>query len=150
MIISILLSFYLFNLILFSFISNCIYYCILLIVNALLSSYIIYEVLGFSWYSLIFCLIYIGGVYVLFIFVSFFSPNDSGVVIYGLDLVSLVGVFLCWVVSIFIFYNLSEFEMSSYLCSFNEVWLYICFGLMLMFGFIILSLLMSCKNGFYR
>nr|YP_010133159.1 NADH dehydrogenase subunit 6 [Hydatigera taeniaeformis]BAV82585.1 NADH dehydrogenase subunit 6 [Hydatigera taeniaeformis] len=148
--VSILLSLYLFNLFLFSLVSSCIYYCIILIINALLSSYIVYEVMGFSWYSLIFCLIYVGGVYILFIFVSFFNPNDSVMISWGFNLVSLVLIFFVFGVSIYMFCELIEFEFSSCVCNFNEIWLYVCFGLMLMFGFVILSMLMSYGVGFYR
>nr|YP_009466063.1 NADH dehydrogenase subunit 6 [Hydatigera kamiyai]BAN15676.1 NADH dehydrogenase subunit 6 [Hydatigera kamiyai] len=150
MVISVLLSLYLLNLFLFSLVTNCIYYCIILIINALLSSYIVFEVMGFSWYSLIFCLIYVGGVYILFIFVSFFNPNNSVVVSWGFSLIGLVLSFFVVGVYVYTFCSLIEFEFSSCVCGFSEIWLYVCFGLMLMFGFVVLSMLMSYSVGFYR
>lgn len=148
--VSVLLSLYLFNLFLFSLIRNCIYYCIILIIKALLSSYIVYEVMGFSWYSLIFCLIYVGGVYILFIFVSFFNPNDRVVISWGFNLVRLVLIFFVFGVSVYMFCELIEFEFRRCVCKFKEIWLYVCFGLMLMFGFVVLRMLMSYRVGFYR
>lgn len=150
MIIRFLLSLYLLNLFLFSLVTNCVYYCMILIIKALLSSYIVFEVMGFRWYSLIFCLIYVGGVYVLFIFVSFFNPNNRVIVSWGFNLLSLVLVFFVVGVYVYTFCRLVEFEFRSCVCRFREIWLYVCFGLMLMFGFIILRMLMSYRVGFYR
>nr|YP_007891004.1 NADH dehydrogenase subunit 6 [Hydatigera krepkogorski]BAN15688.1 NADH dehydrogenase subunit 6 [Hydatigera krepkogorski] len=150
MIISFLLSLYLFNLILFSLISDCIYYCMILIINALISSYIVYEVMGFSWYPLIFCLIYVGGVYILFVFVSFFNPNSSVIVSWGISFITMVAAFFISVVSAFTFFNMLNFEFSSCICSFSEIWLYVCFSLILMFGFIVLSIVLGNSSNFYR
>ena len=59
----------------FSFVSHPVVYCVLLLVSAVRISGLIYSVVGVSWYLALFCLVYIGGVYVLFIFVSIHSPN---------------------------------------------------------------------------
>nr|YP_007890980.1 NADH dehydrogenase subunit 6 [Taenia laticollis]BAN15640.1 NADH dehydrogenase subunit 6 [Taenia laticollis] len=150
MIVELLMALYFINLVMFSFNSHCIYYCLLLVLNSLVSSLICYFVYGFSWYSLIFCLVYIGGVYVLFIFVSVFNPNDNLVgyeglgifVMWVLGFISLLGVLFCW--------GLINIEFSGLLCTVSEGWFYLGLCLTLVFGFVVLSLLCSFKLNFYR
>ena len=69
------LSLYFTSLLMFSFVSQPSVYCVLLIISALSVSGYVYSVLGFSWYLALFCLVYVGGVYVLFVFVSVYGPN---------------------------------------------------------------------------
>nr|YP_007891016.1 NADH dehydrogenase subunit 6 [Versteria mustelae]BAN15700.1 NADH dehydrogenase subunit 6 [Versteria mustelae] len=144
------ISLYFFVLLLFSITSHCVYYCVFLVGNALLSSMICYMLYGFSWYSLLFCLVYIGGVYILFIFVSIFNPNNSFVLYSGLN---VFGVLFCFVVSVgfcLFFSSYVELEFSNFLCSCSEGSLYVCLCLTLIFGFIILSLVGSVKIMYYR
>nr|APX55324.1 NADH dehydrogenase subunit 6 [Paragonimus westermani] len=54
-------------------------YCILLLSGALGVSGYLYTVLGMSWYLVLFCLVYVGGIYVLFIFVSVHLSNPMAV-----------------------------------------------------------------------
>nr|YP_008082881.1 NADH dehydrogenase subunit 6 [Taenia serialis]BAN21743.1 NADH dehydrogenase subunit 6 [Taenia serialis] len=150
MILEILITFYFFVLLLFSLSSHCVYYCVLLVVNALVSCLICYLVYGFSWYSLIFCLVYVGGVYILFIFVSVFNPNDSFAIYHK---VGESGVILCFVIGLLcmcLFYGLINIEFSNFLCTVTEGSFYICLCLTLIFGFVVLSLLVSWKMNFYR
>nr|QBZ73935.1 NADH dehydrogenase subunit 6 [Versteria mustelae] len=141
---------YFFTLLLFSITSHCVYYCILLVINALLSSVICYVLYGFSWYSLLFCLVYIGGVYILFIFVSVFNPNNSFVLYAGLDEYKILFCFvMCMCFSLF-FFNYVELDFSNFLCTYSEGGLYICLCLTLVFSFIILSLVSSVKVMYYR
>lgn len=65
------------SLCMFAFISHPIVYCFLLLVNVGSVSGFLYLCFGFSWYIVLFCLVYVGGVYVLFIFISVFIPNTS-------------------------------------------------------------------------
>nr|QQY84933.1 NADH dehydrogenase subunit 6 [Taenia pisiformis] len=150
MIVNDLLIVYFINLVLFSLNSHCIYYCVLLVVNAITASLICYFIYGFSWYTLIFCLVYIGGIYVLFIFVSVFNPNDNFIVYNNINNINVGFCFLLCVVSVLVLYSLPDIEFSNLLCTISEGWFYLCLCLTLVFGFIILSLLTSWKLSFYR
>lgn len=69
------LSVYFTTLIVFSFVSHPVRYCILLLLRAFRVGGFRCYTLGFSWYVLLFLLVYVGGVYVLFVFVSVHNPN---------------------------------------------------------------------------
>nr|UFQ88783.1 NADH dehydrogenase subunit 6 [Rhinebothroides sp. MZUSP 8015] len=144
--------FYFFCITLFSLISHPVYYCILLVINSLLSSFICYCVYGFSWYALLFCLVYIGGVYILFVFVSVHNPNSSVVSYWNFNSIgNFLFIFFCLIIgSIILFYSSLECEFSSFLCSLSEGYFYLCMCLTLLFGFCILSLIMSVKINHYR
>nr|YP_009689731.1 NADH dehydrogenase subunit 6 [Anindobothrium anacolum]QEF29880.1 NADH dehydrogenase subunit 6 [Anindobothrium anacolum] len=151
MILSSLFFFYFFLLSLFSMVSHPVYYCVLLVVNSMLCSFICYSLYGFSWYSLLFCLVYIGGVYILFVFVSVHNPNSSVVSYWNLNNFALVlSIFFCACCGLFIYYLSLFAEFSSFLCSVNEGYFYICMCLTLLFGFFVLSLVMSVKVNHYR
>ena len=72
---SLMLGVYLTRILAFSFVSNPIHYCLLLLGSALSACGFVFRILGFSWYVVLFCLVYVGGVYILFIFVSVYSPK---------------------------------------------------------------------------
>nr|YP_009415146.1 NADH dehydrogenase subunit 6 [Breviscolex orientalis]ASL24599.1 NADH dehydrogenase subunit 6 [Breviscolex orientalis] len=130
--------------------TSCVYYCLLLVVSCLLVGVVLFLVFGFGWYSLLLCLVYVGGVYILFVFVSVQSPNarmsplwgGSGLVLGGFVWI-LAGLGLSFVGSL-------PIESSSMLCSGVEGPFYVCLCLVLLFGFVIISLVMSLKVGFYR
>nr|BDI55379.1 NADH dehydrogenase subunit 6 [Cylindrotaenia japonica] len=142
---------YFISLFLFSLISHSVFYCGLLVTNALVSSLICYNILGFGWYSLIFCLVYIGGVYILFVFVSVHNPNNSIIQHRSLSsgLIVLFS-FSLLIVSGCVYFILSEYEFSSYLCNSAEGKFYVCLCLTLVFSFFILSMVMSIKFNYYR
>nr|UFQ88303.1 NADH dehydrogenase subunit 6 [Spongiobothrium variabile]UFQ89179.1 NADH dehydrogenase subunit 6 [Spongiobothrium sp. MZUSP 7999] len=143
--------FYFFCLSLFSMISHPVYYCVLLVLNSLICSFISYSIYGFSWYSLLFCLVYIGGVYILFVFVSVHNPNSSVVNYWNFSSLSVfVFIFLCVSTGCVIVYFFCTPEFSSFLCTLSEGYFYICMCLTLLFGFFILSLVMSVKVNHYR
>nr|UFQ89275.1 NADH dehydrogenase subunit 6 [Echeneibothrium multiloculatum] len=143
--------FYFLCLAMFSLISHPVYYCILLVLNSLICSFICYSVYGFSWYSLLFCLVYIGGVYILFVFVSVHNPNSSVISHWNFGVAATVLIiFLCLFMGCFIFYAGLNGEFSNFLCSLNEGYFYLCLCLTLLFGFFILSLIMSVKVNHYR
>nr|YP_007890992.1 NADH dehydrogenase subunit 6 [Hydatigera parva]BAN15664.1 NADH dehydrogenase subunit 6 [Hydatigera parva] len=149
MLLELLFGAYLFNSIIFSISSSCIIYCLLLVLNAMLSGLICYVIYGYSWYTLLFCLIYIGGVYISFIFVSVFSPNSSYVANLNIWLCG-VGLLFVVILGLMGYYSLVSVEFSEYLCTSSEISMYICFGFTLMFGLLVLSLVFSCKLNFYR
>nr|YP_009236167.1 NADH dehydrogenase subunit 6 [Fascioloides magna]AMF83651.1 NADH dehydrogenase subunit 6 [Fascioloides magna] len=150
MLFAVLSSFYLSCLLGFSFVSHPIVYCLLLVGAALSISGLGYLVLGFSWYLAVFCLVYVGGVYVLFIFISVHTPNPlpnfSGGVV---SLVILFSSLLC--VFSFVFFPVPVLVDSSfYLCSSFEGVSYCLFCLVLMVGFICISVVVGSKSFFFR
>nr|UFQ89155.1 NADH dehydrogenase subunit 6 [Echeneibothrium williamsi] len=146
MFVAISFFFYFLSLAIFSFISHPVYYCIFLVLNSLVCSLICYSVYGFGWYALLFCLVYIGGVYILFVFVSVHNPNSNVISYWNFNMLSLVlSVFLCLFMGTIVFFNVLSLEFSSFLCNLNEGYFYLCMCLTLLFGFIILSLVMSIK-----
>lgn len=142
---------YSFTLIMFSLVTHPIYYCCLLVVNSLIGRAICYLFLGFRWYALLFCLVYVGGVYVLFIFVSVFRPNTG---IFFSSKKFYRWIFVISVIAIIVgfvsYYSKVYAEYSSYLCTMSEGNFYICMCLTLIFGFLILRLIMSSKFNHYR
>nr|UFQ88447.1 NADH dehydrogenase subunit 6 [Rhabdotobothrium anterophallum] len=143
--------FYFCCLTLFSLVSHPVYYCILLVTNSLLCSFICYSIYGFSWYSLLFCLVYIGGVYILFVFVSVHNPNSSVVTYWNFSsLGGFVFVFLSCFTGYTVYYTVLNSEFSSFLCTLSEGYFYVCMCLTLLFGFFVLSLVMSVKVNHYR
>nr|YP_009367936.1 NADH dehydrogenase subunit 6 [Senga ophiocephalina]ARK18847.1 NADH dehydrogenase subunit 6 [Senga ophiocephalina] len=142
---------YFFCLFAFSLLSHPVYYCVLLVINSLLCSFICYIIYGFSWYALLFCLVYIGGVYVLFVFVSVHSPNNSILPYVGLNSVWCIVFMACSLFfSIIVYYGVLNTEFSSFICTIHEGYMYICMCLTLLFGFIVISSIMSIKLNHYR
>nr|UFQ88375.1 NADH dehydrogenase subunit 6 [Rhinebothrium taeniuri]UFQ88399.1 NADH dehydrogenase subunit 6 [Rhinebothrium sp. LRP 10395]UFQ88423.1 NADH dehydrogenase subunit 6 [Rhinebothrium sp. LRP 10396] len=151
MVLALSFFFYFFCLVMFSLVSHPVYYCILLVLNSLLCSFVCFCVYGFSWYALLFCLVYIGGVYILFVFVSVHSPNSSVVSYWNFSfLSSFLLLFFCLVTGGLVSYCVINGEFSSFLCSSYEGIFYVCMCLTLLFGFIILSMVMSVKVNHYR
>lgn len=149
--VSILFFAYFLMLFLFSLVSHPVYYCGFLVVNVLICSFIGYLILGFGWYSLIFCLIYIGGVYILFVFVSVYRPNKNYITYYNLSFSLLfLLIFVMLIIGYLFTYNIVPAEFSSFLCTINEGKFYVVMCLMLLFGFVILRLVMSIKFNYYR
>nr|UFQ88831.1 NADH dehydrogenase subunit 6 [Rhinebothroides sp. MZUSP 8019] len=152
MLLTLFLFCYFFCVSLFSLVSHPVYYCILLVANSLLCSLVCFCVYGYSWYALLFCLVYIGGVYILFVFISVHNPNSNTVSYWNLSSVGFfLFIFSCLVMGgVFIFYSSIESEFSSFLCTLSEGYFYLCMCLTLLFGFCVLSLIMSVKMNHYR
>nr|QCP68146.1 NADH dehydrogenase subunit 6 [Fimbriaria fasciolaris] len=147
------LSFFIYflTLFLFSLFSHPVYYCGLLVLNSLICSLICYTIFGFSWYPLLFCLVYIGGVYILFVFVSVYSPNTNYVNYFNLDLsIFFLIVFILLILGLFLMYGVYNIEFSSFLCNISEGNFYVAMCLTLLFGFLVLSMIMSIKLNYYR
>lgn len=151
MLISLSLIFYFFCLIMFSLIRHPVYYCILLILKALTCSFLRYTIYGFSWYSLIFCLVYIGGVYILFVFVSVHTPNSNPVYYWKFRYLALVSGFFFLILSGYLVYRFSlNSDFSGFLKTSTEGYFYICMCLTLLFGFFVLRIIMRIKLNYYR
>ena len=136
--------------ILWCFVVNPVYYCRLLIFNSFLCGCISYFIYGFSWYRLLLCLVYIGGVYVLFVFISFFSPNSSFMSMFDFKLsVAFVCLFF-FVFSCLFRYFVVFYDYSYYLCNDVEGYFYVFMCFMLIFGFFVLRVIMSLKFNYYR
>lgn len=149
--VSILFFVYFLMLFLFSLVRHPVYYCGFLVVNSIICSFIGYLLFGFRWYSLLFCLIYIGGVYILFVFVSVYSPNRNYVTYYNIKFSSLfLLIFILLTMGCLLMYSVSVTEFSRFLCTINEGNFYVIMCLTLLFGFMVLSLIMSIKLNYYR
>nr|BBJ70660.1 NADH dehydrogenase subunit 6 [Benedenia seriolae]BBJ70683.1 NADH dehydrogenase subunit 6 [Benedenia seriolae]BBJ70695.1 NADH dehydrogenase subunit 6 [Benedenia seriolae]BBJ70743.1 NADH dehydrogenase subunit 6 [Benedenia seriolae] len=136
---------------LFSFISNSIGYCILLIISSLISSFLIFFFSGNFWYSLLLYLIYVGGVYILFLFLSVHIPNMSSYnnlnsfIIFFISFFSFESVYSIFSLSIFNF-----FDNSFYFCGLSEGLSYSFICSFLIIGFVLVSFISSTKIYFCR
>lgn len=134
----------------FSFVSHPVFYCVLLVVGALAVSAQTAYIIGFSWYRVLLCLIYIGGVYILFIFVSAHTPNTN-----RLPRIGVFGVTGIFFISVIGLYGVSWgcgrcSEAREYLCIESEGPAYLILGGTLLFGFLILRSITSIKDCYYR
>lgn len=131
--------------------SHPVYYCLLLVINSLICSFICYSLYGFSWYALLFCLVYIGGVYILFVFVSVHRPKSSILPYWRLKFVGSSMLLALIILLGCVVYCVSlNTEFRRFLCNLSEGFMYVCMCLTLLFGFFILSLVMSIKLNHYR
>ena len=98
-------------------------------------------------------MVYVGGVYILFIFVSVFKPNNLSVGKYKFKDYFLIGVLFIIMFclgSVFIVRGVSEVEFREYICTIAEGGFYICMCMALLYGFIMISLVMRIKMNYYR
>nr|YP_008994164.1 NADH dehydrogenase subunit 6 [Metagonimus yokogawai]AGN12766.1 NADH dehydrogenase subunit 6 [Metagonimus yokogawai] len=148
---SLILSLYFCSLLSFSFVTHPVSYCFLLLFSAFNVVGYTFVIMGFSWYMVLFCLVYVGGVYVLFIFVSMHSPNPSSLFGEGVSFV----VFAFVVLSVLFMglgykYKWVVPECSHYLCSYFEGPSYLLLCAVLMLGFVVISVVSSDKDAFFR
>nr|YP_010231377.1 NADH dehydrogenase subunit 6 [Apharyngostrigea pipientis]QSV37707.1 NADH dehydrogenase subunit 6 [Apharyngostrigea pipientis] len=151
MLISLMVGVYFSVIFSFSFVSHPIYYCLLLLLSSLDICGLVYMFMGFSWYLVLLCLVYVGGVYILFVFVSVYSPNtflSSGVYWWWVGAVFVFSV--CIFTGCFYNYTDSFREYSHYLCSGFEGFSYILLCLVLILGFVCVSVIVNRKDSFYR
>nr|YP_010737118.1 NADH dehydrogenase subunit 6 [Tristoma integrum]WEP25113.1 NADH dehydrogenase subunit 6 [Tristoma integrum] len=145
------LSLYFFFLSLFSFVSNSLGYCILLVLSSLCISFFTFLYTGYAWYPLILYLVYVGGVYILFIFLSIHIPNTQNTH----NSTNLEFFLLFWLC----FECCSSFfdpslcvppNFSFYLCGGHSGLSYLFLCCFLVLGFILVSFVSSSKDGFLR
>nr|YP_006460020.1 NADH dehydrogenase subunit 6 [Tetrancistrum nebulosi]ADN44066.1 NADH dehydrogenase subunit 6 [Tetrancistrum nebulosi] len=143
-------STYIISLISLCFISNLITYCLILIFNCLCCLTIITFISGLSWYSLMLYLVYVGGVYILLLFITVHIPNnlinnrDNGAWL-------VVSSFIAWEIASLSWYpHLLVPDYSFNFCSAEEgvSYLVLCFLLGVMFFFV--SLVSGSKESFVR
>nr|WEV86870.1 NADH dehydrogenase subunit 6 [Diplorchis sp.] len=124
--------------------------CLLLLFNSLLLSVILYLFVGNSVFSLFFSLVYVGGVYIITLFVSAHLQNDNfnsglslyfGVVVLGSF--CLVGFSFWWC-------DFGFDNMGEMLCSYISFDCYVLYGVSIFLIFFILSGISSSKNSFVR
>nr|YP_010939813.1 NADH dehydrogenase subunit 6 [Megalobenedenia derzhavini]WLG31376.1 NADH dehydrogenase subunit 6 [Megalobenedenia derzhavini] len=147
----ILLGLYMFILFLFVFISNSVGYCLLLIMASLCASLLIFLLTTNIWYALILYLIYVGGVYILFLFLSIHVPNIST----SHNFIGIFFFYLFWFCQEFCtqitnnsYISINDF--SFYFCSISEGLSYIFICCFLIIGFILISFVSSNKLIFFR
>nr|UEN67865.1 NADH dehydrogenase subunit 6 [Rhabdosynochus viridisi] len=134
----------------FAYLNNFIHYCLLLVVNSLLSSLLILIWSGNPWFTLIFYMVYVGGVYILFVFLSVFSPNIENYFLFSFSNF-IVYFFFGWEISFFLLsYSFSYLETSQFLCSYNEGYSYLLLCSFLLLGFFMVSFISSSKEQFIR
>nr|ADG47042.1 NADH dehydrogenase subunit 6 [Schistosoma japonicum] len=136
----------------FTFSGGSLFRVFLIVVSSFSVGMFIFYCSGSSWYFLLFVLIYFGGVYILFVYISMMLPN-SGVSSMSFSYFSLLLVFFFF---FFVFFFCYEFlgtnviEYSFYLCSDFEAVVYNFFCLILLFGMFIVSLMISSVNEYSR
>lgn len=149
--IMLLLSVVFTNLLLFSFTKSTIYYCGLSVIKALLCRFVAYSQFGFGWYSLLFCLVYIGGIYILFVFVSLFRPKSNSLSYFSSNLLIFpIMLFVLFILGSGLTYCIVEIEFSRCICNIMEGSFYLCLCFTLLFGFIILRILSRLKLKYFR
>nr|YP_009938514.1 NADH dehydrogenase subunit 6 [Prosthogonimus cuneatus]QNU39798.1 NADH dehydrogenase subunit 6 [Prosthogonimus cuneatus] len=150
LVLSCLLGFYLTCVFSFCFVSHPVLMCLVLLVGSCCSCGLLYLFSGLSWYIVLFCLVYVGGVFVLFVYVSLYSPNSF--FDFGVDFLLYFFFFFFGVFSFF--WSLVGFvcvsESGHYLCSSGDGFGYCLFCLVLLLGFSLISFVSSRKDCFFR
>nr|YP_009759661.1 NADH dehydrogenase subunit 6 [Schistosoma indicum]QIQ48873.1 NADH dehydrogenase subunit 6 [Schistosoma indicum] len=131
----------------FTFNSSPLFRSLLILLSSFLISIRIFLELGFSWYFVLFILVYIGGVYVILIYISMAFPNFSNFGVNTQYSFNLLAVFFM----IYVYssnYNsvLSQFEFedcSFYLCNVSEILMYVFLCLVLMIGLVYINFVVS-------
>ena len=147
---SLLIGLYLSRMLGFSLVVNPVICCFLLLGGSVSFCLFLYLVLGFRWYMLLFCLVYVGGIYILFVYVSMFSPNVYVGLGYGPGFI-LISFFLFAL--FFYFRGLGVWyieDFSHYVCSNRDNYGYCFFCLLLLLGFRLVSVICSSKDSFFR
>nr|YP_009504432.1 NADH dehydrogenase subunit 6 [Gyrodactylus nyanzae]AWW03133.1 NADH dehydrogenase subunit 6 [Gyrodactylus nyanzae] len=133
-------------------------YCLFLVILSLLSSLIIYSYSLSFWYCIILLLIYIGGVYVLLLFVSLHSYNSFSNSSYiNAFLISFIGIF-CFFYSYNSFdfdflsiYDIGYYSDNSYNLVNNLNWVnYLFILIVILLSFNVFGFIFINNNNYYR
>lgn len=134
----------------FCFFSHPIVRCILLVATVLSLGYGVFLIVGYRWYIGIFCIVYVGGVYVLLVFV-FLSCSNSGVIGGFGAFVWVIGVFLLsLVVLVYGVRRDSYSDCSVQLMGYGYRWGYLFLCVRMMLSLVEVRIICSKKNSFYR
>nr|CAB97518.1 putative NADH dehydrogenase subunit 6 [Schistosoma haematobium] len=141
--------------VIFTFNSSSLFRSILILVNSLIVSAQIYLEIGFSWYFLLFILVYVGGVYIILIYISMVSPNFS---LFNMSFVSYYFMFGFTFIIWFCVSRISmidysmNIECSFYLCNSSEILVYIFLCIMLMISLVFVNFIVSLvsTNSYFR
>lgn len=148
--VKLLLSLYFTSLFSFLFFTHPVICCLLLTGGAAICCGLVYRIVGFSWYIILFGLVYIGGVYVLFIFVSVCRPN-LGIVSKGNPYYFFLGFMLFFCLRGGICRESVSFgDHRDFLCSGQEGYLFCMLCVLLLLGLLFVSLVSNVKDSFYR
>nr|NP_065432.2 NADH dehydrogenase subunit 6 [Schistosoma mekongi]AAG12189.2 NADH dehydrogenase subunit 6 [Schistosoma mekongi] len=137
----------------FTFCSSSLSRVFLIVISSLSVGVVIFYSTGFSWYFLLFILVYFGGVYILFVYVSMMLPN-SGISNLSFSYISFLLVFFffffCFFFLDYSFFGVCLVEYSYYLCSDYESVVYVFYCMMLVFGMIMVNLMVSSVSEYSR
>nr|YP_010954517.1 NADH dehydrogenase subunit 6 [Sphyranura euryceae]WMV02080.1 NADH dehydrogenase subunit 6 [Sphyranura euryceae] len=145
-----LLTFYSIILICFCIFFNPVICCLLLLLNSILLSSVLFFIFSSSWYSLLFCVVYLGGVYMILLFVSAQLQNES-LSNFSLLFVLLFFIVLsCWFSQDLSFniYNVSD--LSTIICDIYSRSSYLVLVISVLLTFFSISNIVSRKNSFLR
>nr|ACR50710.1 NADH dehydrogenase subunit 6 [Schistosoma kisumuensis]ACR50711.1 NADH dehydrogenase subunit 6 [Schistosoma kisumuensis]ACR50712.1 NADH dehydrogenase subunit 6 [Schistosoma kisumuensis] len=141
--------------VIFTFNCNSLFRSVLILINSFIVSLRVYAETGFSWYFLLFVLVYVGGIYIILIYISMVLPNFS---LFNVSFISYFFVFgflfVIWFYlshSSILSYNW-KIECSFYLCNNIEILVYIFLCIILMISLAFVNFIVSAMvdNSHFR
>nr|YP_004891179.1 NADH dehydrogenase subunit 6 [Polylabris halichoeres]AEB55006.1 NADH dehydrogenase subunit 6 [Polylabris halichoeres] len=155
MIFNILFGVYFFSLSMFLILVNPISCSTLLMVNASVLGLYLWSYLGYSWVSLLICMVYLGGVYIIMLFISSYTQNDQDIsgfwYFLALSLVSFI------LICCFGFYDYIVLPNTVNICQNFEFVVYndlsssyLGYCVLLLSFFFLIGLSISSKDSFLR
>lgn len=148
---SLLLGIYFTCLLAFSIFRHPLSCCLFLLVGVLRLCGVVYNIIGFSWYLALFCVVYVGGVYILFIFVSVCRPKVGLVMRVRLIPLRVFFFLVSLVISLRdVWFELGFEERSYYMRGLGRIrgYLFLCVIMLLSLGWI--RWISRFKDSFYR
>ena len=144
----ILLSIILFG---FTFKSRPLTRAVLLVLVSFIVSLWIFKVFSFSWYFLLFVLVYVGGIYVILIYVSMAFPNFR---LFRFKLRGWVGFVVLLFLSLGVWRDVGVMdkgliENRFYLCGVSEALIYLFLCLVLMIGLVFINFIVRFSTSRY-
>nr|YP_010166580.1 NADH dehydrogenase subunit 6 [Tamerlania zarudnyi]QRV61249.1 NADH dehydrogenase subunit 6 [Tamerlania zarudnyi] len=130
--------------------NNSIVLCGVLVSNTALLVIFTHMLFGFAWYAILFSLVYLGGVFILFIYITVFDPNAFPG---GLGIVSRLLLFILIVILFYWggFYEVATFdEFAHYICTTEEGHTYVMYCLMTLVVFAFVTMIGGGKGSFFR
>nr|QYF07802.1 NADH dehydrogenase subunit 6 [Microcotyle caudata] len=126
---------------------------VLLMINSSVLGLLLYLFLGSSWMSLLICMVYLGGVYIIMLFVSSCTQNDQE---WLTSSYFYIFIFFVSLLASLVVCNVELFDYISFNNSLNflvlvDNWvMYLGYTSVLLFLFFLLGLVMVSKDGFLR